>query len=140
MAAGSSSCEYEVIRATAWRSRATADHTKLTAGSDKLLGYISARLLRIRCTMQLWTSVWGVNRRDRFVIASGKPLRPSMAAIRISFTPRTFSSFMTLSQTFAPGSLELSELRGSSETERLTRSHAGGQSLNHSRRTAKPRR
>src|SRR5215472_2091904 len=40
--------------------------------------------------------------RETAVIASGKPLRPSTTAIRTSSTPRFFSSFMTLSQNFAP--------------------------------------
>jgi hypothetical protein len=36
------------------------------------------------------------------VIASGKPLRPSTTAIRMSATPRFLSSVMTRSQNFAP--------------------------------------
>jgi hypothetical protein len=36
------------------------------------------------------------------LIASGKPFRPSTTAIRMSATPRFFSSFMTRSQNLAP--------------------------------------
>lgn len=36
------------------------------------------------------------------VMASGKPLRPSTAAMRMPATPRFLSSVMTLSQNLAP--------------------------------------
>ena len=46
--------------------------------------------------MQVWTIVSG----NTAPIASGKPLRPSTTAIRMSLTPRVFRSFITLSQNF----------------------------------------
>src|SRR6202008_3504203 len=57
-----------------------------------------ARLLRIRCTMQVCTTVCG----NTDVIASGKPLSPSTTAMRMSLTPRALSSLTTLSQNLAP--------------------------------------
>src|SRR6476661_2867194 len=48
--------------------------------------------------MQVWTTASG----KTAVIASGKPLRPSTTAIRMSSTPRFLSSFMTRSQNLAP--------------------------------------
>src|SRR6478672_1293197 len=57
-----------------------------------------ARLLRIRWTMQVCTTVCG----NTDVIASGKPLSPSTTAMRISLTPRALSSLTTLSQNLAP--------------------------------------
>src|SRR3954469_9219090 len=58
----------------------------------------NARLLRIKCTMQVCTVACG----NTEVIASGKPLSPSTTAIRISLRPRVLSSFITLSQNLAP--------------------------------------
>ena len=58
----------------------------------------NARLLRIRCTMQVCTTVCG----NTEVIASGKPFSPSTTAIRMSLTPRASSSLTTLSQNLAP--------------------------------------
>src|SRR5215813_12491890 len=57
-----------------------------------------AKLFLIRCTMQVCTTVCG----NSEVIASGKPLKPSTTAIRMSLTPRAFSSLTTLSQNLAP--------------------------------------
>ena len=54
--------------------------------------------LRIRCTMQVCTMACG----NTAVMASGKPLRPSTTATRMSAMPRFLSSFMTLSQNLAP--------------------------------------
>src|SRR5271168_5133007 len=48
--------------------------------------------------MQVWTTVCG----KTALMASGKPFRPSTTAIRMSPTPRVFSSFMTRSQNLAP--------------------------------------
>jgi len=53
-----------------------------------------SRECRIRCTMQVWTTVWG----NTAVIASGKPFSPSTTAIRMSPMPRFLSSFITRSQ------------------------------------------
>src|SRR3954463_7099035 len=47
----------------------------------------NARLLRIKCTMQVCTVACG----NTEVIASGKPLSPSTTAIRISLRPRVLS-------------------------------------------------
>ena len=54
--------------------------------------------LRIKCTMHVCTHACG----NTAVIASGKPFSPSTTEIRMSSTPRLRSSFMTLSQNFAP--------------------------------------
>ncbi len=51
--------------------------------------------------MQVCTRVCG----KMLLIASGKPFSPSTTAIRMSPTPRTFRSFMTLSQNLAPSGL-----------------------------------
>ena len=52
----------------------------------------------MRCTMHVWTVVWGKTAS----IASGKPLRPSTQQIRMSRTPRCFSSVRTCIQNFEP--------------------------------------
>jgi len=44
-------------------------------------------------------------------IASGKPFRPSTTAIRMSSTPRAFSSFITLSQNLAPSVVSIQSPR-----------------------------
>ena len=53
---------------------------------------------RMRCTMQVWCSV----RRKTTSSASGMPLRPSVTAIRMSFTPRVFRLLNTLAPKLAP--------------------------------------
>src|SRR6185369_3769829 len=53
---------------------------------------------RTRCTMHNCTSVCG----KTLSIASGKPFSPSTQAIKMSLTPRFFSSVTTCSQNFGP--------------------------------------
>src|ERR1700730_16853916 len=72
--------------------------------------------LRMRCTMQVCTIVCG----KTALIASGKPFRPSTTAMRMSPTPRFFSSFMTRSQNLAPSEVSIHRPRKSFAPSGLT--------------------
>ena len=73
---------------------------RLAEASTEAVSTLKAllNLWRTRCTMQSCTCAFG----KTVSMASGEPLRPSTQAMKMSQTPRFFSSVTTWSQNFAP--------------------------------------